>query len=109
MVLDSRVKTPASLHTSLRMAIKRALTLESWISGSRERVASETFIRRHTQFDSVDEFCTACPCDDDTIGGVQRLSTDQRDAFVARTTDFEGWTDMKKTAATEDLVTLQNV
>jgi len=108
MVLDSGVKAPGSLHTGLRTAIKRALTLESWVSRSRERVTSETFIRRHTQFDSVDEFCTACPCDDDTIGGVQRLSTDRRDAFVARTTDFEGWTEMKQTAATEDLVTLQS-
>ncbi len=109
MVLDSRVKTPDSLHTDLRTAIKQALTLESWVSRSRERVASETFIRRHTQFDSVDEFCTACPCDEDTVGGVQRLSTDQRDAFVVQTTDFEGWTEMKQAAATEDLVTLQNV
>ncbi|AFO58946.1 MULTISPECIES: hypothetical protein [unclassified Natrinema] len=109
MVLDSRVKIPDSLHTSLRTAIKQALTLESWVSESRERVASETFIRRHTQFNSVDEFCTACPCDGDTIGDVQRLSTDKRDAFVARTTDFEAWTEMKQTAATEDLVTLQNV
>jgi len=109
MVLDSGVRASVSLHTNLQTAIKRALTLDSWVSRSRERLASETFIRRHTQFDSVDEFCRACPCDDDTVGGVQQLSTDQRDAFVARTTDFEGWAEMKQTAATEDLLTLQNV
>jgi site-specific DNA-cytosine methylase len=109
MVLDSGVKTPDSLHTSLTTAIERALTLDTWVSRSRERVASETFIGRHTEFDSVDGFCAACPCDDDTIGGVQRLSTDERNAFVARTTDFETWAEMKQSAAVEDLVTLQNI
>jgi hypothetical protein len=109
MVLDFGVKTHDSLHNNLITAIERALTLETWVSRSRERVASETFIRRHTEFDSVDGFYAACPCDDDTIGGVQRLSTDERNAFVARTTDFETWAEMKQSAAVEDLVTLQNI
>ncbi|WP_336328140.1 hypothetical protein [Halovenus sp. HT40] len=109
MVLDSGVKTSDSLHTSLTTAIERALTLETWVSSSRERIASDDFIRRRTQFDSVDGFCAACPCDDDTLGGVQRLSPDERDGFVTRTTDFETWEEMKQTAAVEDLVTLQNV
>ncbi|WP_136717018.1 hypothetical protein [Halorientalis salina] len=109
MVLDSGVKTHESLHTSLTTAIERAFTLETWVSSSRKRVASESFIRRRTQFGSVDEFCVASPCDDDTLGGIQQLSADERDAFVARTTDFETWTAMKQSAAVEDLVTLQNV
>jgi len=109
MVLDVGVKTHDSLHNTLTTAIKRALTLDTWVSRSRERVASEAFIRRHTEFDSADEFCAACPCDDDTIGGVQRLSTDERNPFVARTTDFETWAEMKQSAAVEDLVTLQNI
>jgi hypothetical protein len=109
MVLDSGVRTQNSLHTSLKTAIKRALTLDTWVSRSRERIASESFMCRHTQFASVDEFCVASPCDDDTIGGIQQLSADEREAFVARTTDFETWTEMKESAAAEDLVTLQNV
>ena len=109
MVLDSGGKTPESLHTSLTTAIERALSLETWVSSSRERVVSEAFMCRHTQFDSVDGFYAACPCDDDTIGGVQRLSADERDAFVARTTDFKTWNEMKQSAAVEDLVTLQNI
>jgi hypothetical protein len=109
MVLDSDVRTHDSLQTSLTNAIERALTLETWVSSSRERIASKSFISRHTQFGSVDEFCVASPCDDDTIGGVQQLSADERDAFVARTTDFETWAEMKESAAVEDLVTLQNI
>jgi hypothetical protein len=109
MVLDFGVKAQDSLQDNLIAAIERALTLDTWVSRSRERATSEAFIRRHTEFDSVERFCAACPCDDDTIGGVQRLSTDERDAFVARTTDFETWAEMKQSAAVEDLVTLQNV
>jgi hypothetical protein len=109
MVLDSGVKTHDSLHDNVSTAIERALTLNTWVSRSREQVASEVFIRRHTEFDSVEGFCAACPCDGDTIGDVQRLSTDERNAFVARTTDFETWADMKQSAAVEDLVTLQNI
>jgi len=109
MVLDSGVKTRDSLHTSLTTTIERALTRDTWVTSSRERVTSESFIRRRTQFGSVDEFCVASPSDDDTIGGVQRLSADERDAFVARTTDFETWAEMKQSAAVGDLVTLQNV
>jgi len=108
MVLDSGVKAHGSVHATLTTAIERALTLETWVSNSREKVTSQSFIRHHTQFDSVDEFCEDCPCEDDTIRGVQRLSDDERDAFVARTTDFQTWAEMKQTAAVEDLVTLQN-
>lgn len=109
MVLDSGVKTPDSLHTDLSTAIERALSLDTWVSSSSERVASEAFIRRRTEFDSVAGFCAACPGDDDTIGAVQRLSADERDSFVARTTDFETWAEMKQSAAVEELVMLQNV
>jgi hypothetical protein len=109
MVLDSGVKTYDSPYTNLTTAIERALSLETWVSNSREHVASESFIRRHTQFDSVNEFCVASPSDDETIGGIQQLSMDERNEFVARTTDFETWTEMQHSAAIEDLVTLQNV
>jgi hypothetical protein len=109
MVLDVGVKTGDSLRISLTTAIERALTLKTWVSRPREQVTSEPFIRRHTEFDSVEAFYAACPCDDDTVGGVQQLPPDERDGFVARTTDFETWDAMKESAAIEDLVTLQNV
>lgn len=109
MVLDSRVKTHDTLQTSLTTAIRRGLTLETWVANSHDRVVSQAFIRRRTQFESMEEFCEACPCDADTIGGVKRLSADERDAFVERATEFETWTEMKQSAAVADLVTLQNV
>lgn len=109
MVLDSGVKTHRSLLTDLTTAIERALSLDALVSSSHEKILTTPFVRRRTQFDSVAEFCEHCPCEADTIGGVQRLSADERDAFVARTTDFETWEAMKESAAVSDLVTLQNV
>lgn len=109
MVLDQGVKTHDWLHTGFTTAIKRTLSLETWVSSSHEKVLLETFIRRRTEFTSIDEFCETSPCDENTIGGIQRLPTDERDAFVARTTDFETWREMKQSAAVEDLLSLQNV
>ncbi|QZP36589.1 hypothetical protein [Halobaculum magnesiiphilum] len=82
MVLDSGVKTHDRLHTDLTTAIERGLSPETWVSSSHEHVASESFIRRYTEFDSVEEFCVASSSAADTIGGVQRLSTDERNKFV---------------------------
>lgn len=109
MGLDSGGKPDDLQHTGLTTKIERALSPETWVSNSREKVLSETFISRRTQFDSVDEFCTASPCADDTIGGIQRLPANERDAFVARTTDFETWAAMKRSAAVTTLLRLQNV
>lgn len=108
MVLDAGVKTGDSLHGSLAAVIEQAFTLEPRISNGHGQVTSETFVRHHTTFDSVAEFCAACPSERDTIGGIQQLSADDRDAFIARTTDFETWDAMKESAALEALLTLQN-
>ena len=78
MVLDTGVKTHRSLHTDLTTAIERALSLEAWVSNSHEKVLTTAFVRRRTQFASVAAFCERCPCETDTIGGVQRLSDDRQ-------------------------------
>ena len=109
MVLDVGAKADDALHTELTAAVKQALSLGVWVPSSRENVTSESFVRRHTQFESVDEFCVASPSDDDTTGGIQRLPSEERDEFVARTTEFETWAEMKRSGAVEDLVALQNV
>lgn len=109
MVLDFGVKTHDSPSTNLQTVIKRTLISTTLVSSPRDGMFSQAFIRRRTQFESVNAFCNACPCDDDTIGSVQRFSGDERDAFVNRTTEFETWGEMKRSAAVADLVTLHNV
>ncbi|WP_135667348.1 hypothetical protein [Halorhabdus rudnickae] len=109
MVLDFEVRTQDALWAELRRGLDRALALKTWITDADDGVVSEAFVRRHTRFESVTAFCEACPCESNTIGGVQRLAAGERDAFVDRTTDFETWPAMKESAAVEDMVTLHNV
>ncbi|WP_181686431.1 hypothetical protein [Halorhabdus salina] len=109
MVLDFGVRTQDTLLAELRHGLERALALQTWVADADDGVVSEAFVRRHTQFESVTAFCVASPCEADTIGGLQRLEADERDAFIDRTTDFETWPAMKENAAVEDLVTLHNV
>lgn len=108
MVLGSEVKAHGSLQTGFQTAIERARMLTTAAPCTRDRLFSQAFIRRRTQFESVDAFCETCPCEDDTLGSVQGLSADERDPFVDRTTEFETWAEMKRSAAVADLVTLHN-
>lgn len=98
MALDHRVGTyaPARLATT----VARAVTPKP----NTEALFCRSFVREHTDFESLEAFCCACPCERDTVGSVQRLSADERDAFVATTTDFETWAEMRECAATSDLV-----
>ncbi|WP_336338872.1 hypothetical protein [Haloarcula brevis] len=92
----------------LSAAIERAATPEIRNSYDADTFFSDSFVRRHTEFESVDEFCRAGPCERDSPGGIQRLSAEDRDEFVAATTEFETWSEMKESAAVTDLVTLTN-
>jgi hypothetical protein len=106
MALDLGVTTQGSFPARLTMAIEG--TIDPKTRGSRDADAffSQSFVRRHTDFESLEAFCRACPCERDSVGGIQRLAPDERDEFVAATTDFETWSEMKQTAAVTDLVTL---
>ncbi|CQH49751.1 uncharacterized protein HHUB_1557 [Halobacterium hubeiense] len=106
MVLGLAVKTHEPVGARLRTAFERATEPETRTPGDVDAFFSQQFVRDHTEFHSLDEFCRACPCKRDSIGGVKRLSPDERDDFVAATTEFESWAAMKTSAATTDLVTL---
>lgn len=103
MVLGHRVET---LLPRLTARLGGALTPATRGPADGCGFFSDTFISRHTDFDSVDEFCQACPAGQESVGGVQRLGADEREAFVAARTDFESWAEMKRSAAMTDLVTL---
>lgn len=108
MVLDLRVKTSDPVPSRVRTVLEQALAPETRSSYDAETFFSDSFIQRHTEFESFDAFCRACPSERDSIGAIQRLSDDDREAFVATTTDFETWAEMKERSAVADLVTLSN-
>lgn len=69
-----------------------------------DTLVTRPFVQRHTQFESFAEFCAASPCEGNDLSRFQQLSFQERDNFVDRTTDFEDWAEMKRTAAIEDLL-----
>lgn len=109
MALDLRVKTHDSLPARLTTALEGAIAPETPGSYDAHAFFSQAFVQHHTKFESFDAFCRACPCERDTVGGIQRLPADERNEFVATTTDFETWPEMKQSAAVTDLITLLNV
>jgi hypothetical protein len=106
MALDLGVKTRRSFPTSLATAIEGAIEPETRDSQDADAFFSQSFVQRNTKFGSLEAFCRACPCEQDTVGCIQRLPAEERDEFVAATTDFETWGEMKRAAAIADLVSL---
>lgn len=106
MVLDPWVKTDDSLSTRLTATLEQVIEPQARGVQDSDAFFSKSFIQRHTEFESLDEFCRTCPCERPTIGGVQRLSADERNEFVDATTEFETWSEMKESAAVADIVTL---
>jgi len=108
MVLDLEVETSGSIIARVTARLEERLTPETRSPTDNSEFFSDSFIRAHTEFDSFDAFCRACPCKQDTIGSVQRLPAEDRNRFVAETTAFETWGAMKQSAVLTDLITLQN-
>jgi hypothetical protein len=109
MVLDLRVKTDDPVATRVRTVLEQVVAPQTPSSYDTDTFFSDSFVRHHTEFDSFDEFCRASPCERDSIGAIQRLPADERDDFVARTTAFETWAEMKERSAVADLITLSTV
>jgi len=108
MVLDLPVKPHDTIPTRLSAAIERAATPDTRSSYDADTFFSDSFIRRHTEFESTEEFYRACPGEQGPVGGIQHVPVEERDEFVAATTDFEAWSEMKERSALADLVTLTN-
>jgi len=109
MALDLRVKTYDSVPTRITAAIDRAVAPDTRNSYDADQFFSDSFIQRHTEFESLRQFCRASPCERNSVGEIQGLPADERDEFVAATTEFETWSEMKDSSAVTDLVTLTNI
>lgn len=109
MVLDLRVKTNDPVSTRVRTVIEQAVAPKTRNSYDDDTFFSDSFVQHHTEFEAFDAFCRASPSERDSIGAIQRLSAADRDEFVATTTEFETWAEMKEQSAVADLVTLSDV
>jgi len=109
MVLGFAVKAGVTIPDRLSAAVERVVEPDPRSSYDADTLFSDPFVERHTAFDSTEEFYRACPCEQDSLGGARSLSAEERDEFVAATTEFETWTEMKDRAAVSELVTLAAV
>jgi hypothetical protein len=87
-------------------AITHTYELEGRTSVRSDALFSPTFMHHHTQFDSFEAFCTACPSEGDELHDLQRISDDTLDAFVSDATDFESWDGMVRSAAISNVMDL---
>jgi len=94
------------LRRRLRGAITHTYELEGQTPVRSDELFSPTFMHRHTQFESFEAFCTACPNDGDELHDLRRLPEETLDGFVSDTTDFESWDDMKRSAAISNVMDL---
>ena len=54
-----------------------------------EELFSESFVRDHTEFQSLDELVVASPADADSAAELGKVPDGTWDEFVAETTDFD--------------------
>jgi hypothetical protein len=54
-----------------------------------EELFSESFVRDHTEFQSLDELVVASPADADSAAELGKVPGGAWDEFVAETTDFD--------------------
>lgn len=54
-----------------------------------EELFSESFVRDHTEFDSLDELVAASPAEADSAAELDKVPDGAWDEFVAETTDFD--------------------
>ena len=73
------------------------------VSGPHDVPVSELFVpafmAEHTHFASIDEMFAASGFKTDTTEDFAAIPDDDWDEFVRRTTKFDSWEEMKKTAA----------
>jgi hypothetical protein len=85
-------------------ALNRICELQAGTRVQSDAFFSQSFMRDHTEFDSFAAFCTQSPWPLDDVSEIQDVAHDQLDEYIAATTDFETWEEMKTQAAEEEII-----
>jgi len=94
----------ADLEDRLGTALERIGELQAGTRVQTDTFFSGAFMNAHTEFDSFAAFCERGPWALDDIDDVQDLPRDRLDEYVAATTEFESWEEMKTQAAEEAII-----
>lgn len=103
MDFDLRVSELDPFHGRLEKAQERVFELQAGTRVDSDEFFSEEFMRSHTQFDSFHAFYRESPWTLDEKCSIDELPNERLDAYVAGTTEFETWEEMKTRAAQEEI------
>ncbi|ODR80787.1 hypothetical protein BG842_23715 [Haladaptatus sp. W1] len=104
MDFDLRVSELDPLHGRLEEAQERVFELQAGTRVDSDEFFSKEFMRTHTQYDSFRAFYRGGSWDLDEAGDMDELPNDRLDGYVAETTEFETWEEMKTAAAEEEIL-----
>lgn len=102
--MDLQVAGLADLEDRLGTALERIGELQAGTRVQTDTFFSGEFMDAHTEFDSFAAFCDRSPRPLDDVGDVQDLPRERLDEYVAATTEFESWEEMKTGAAEEAII-----
>jgi len=102
--MDLQVAGLEDLEERVGNALARIGELQAGTSVQSDAFFSRPFMRDHTEFDSFAAFCTQSPWALDDVSDVQDVSRDQLNEYIAATTDFETWEEMKTQAAEDAII-----
>jgi hypothetical protein len=94
-----------ALCRKLRSLYAEYNSREGDIRNGPDRFYPRRFIQESTQFDSFGEFHQQSPWEMETWDEIQQIPSTQLDVYVANTTQFDSWEEMKSQAATRNLWT----
>jgi hypothetical protein len=97
------VESVDSISGGLTAVLRRRLEPETRRRTAGSEFLTPSFVRRHTDFHSLEALCRASPADRDTPGAIERLPPEERDSFVARRSAFDSWAELKRRAARAEL------
>ena len=104
MDFDLRVSELDPFHGRLEKAQERVFELQAGTRVDSDEFFSEEFMRSHTQFDSFHAFHRESPWDIDEGSSMDELPAERLDGYVAETTAFETWEEMKTRAAQAEIL-----
>ncbi|GGN16792.1 hypothetical protein [Halarchaeum nitratireducens] len=102
--MDLQVVGLEDLESRIRDAVDRIGELQTGTQVQSEVFFSPQFMRNHTEFESFDTFCAQSPLALDDASDLEGAPRDQLNEYIAVTTAFETWEEMKTRAAEEAII-----
>lgn len=102
--MDLQVAGLEELDERVETALDRIAEFRAGTQVDSDAFFSDQFMVEHTSYETFDAFCAQSPWDLRARNDVLGVSRDRLDEYVADSTDFESWEEMKTRAAEVHIV-----